>query len=101
MLLAIEDNQVRKIENETDAPEAEIITVLPGKEEPVTVGDHLVFTEAVYRSHGVFRVVSETEDRFRVEALHDELTLEPLKVVPDDWRTSDLPMYVKLDKKVN
>lgn len=98
MFLAIERGQVRLIEKADEAPEAEVVEVKKGKEEPIDIGDRIVFTEACYREHGVFTLTGIDEDRYVVESA-DGLCLRPLRSVPDTWRESNLQMYVKLEKK--
>lgn len=98
MFLAIEREQVRVIERASDAPEAEVIEVRQGKEDPIEVGDRIAFTEATYRQYGVFTLVDINENQYIVENA-DGLRLRPLREVPNTWRSSNLQMYVKLEKK--
>lgn len=97
MYLAIESGVVRRIDRKEEAPDALVLEVKEGKEEPLEVGDRIIFTEACYREKGIFTLTALEAGRL-VLTSDSGLVLRPRQTVSDAQRRSKHQMYVKLPK---
>lgn len=96
MYLAIESGVVRRIDRKEEAPDALVLEVKEGKEEPLEVGDRIIFTEACYREKGIFTLTELEADRL-VLISDTGLVLRPRRNIPDAQRQSTHQMYIKVD----